>query len=103
MRIQFDLDQAIVVLKRLDGGVLDVLNDGPMLAASKIILKEAITKEINSNSARIDKVIETMKSSGYDERVVSDLKAAQDRMKSDDDERKNQFKIDPKKANEIFK
>jgi hypothetical protein len=97
MRIQFDLDQAMVVLKRLEGGVSNV-SDGPKVLAASIILKEAITKEINSNSARIGKVIETMERSGYDERVVLDLKAAQDRMKSDDNERKNQFKIDPKKG-----
>lgn len=97
MRIQFDLDQAMVVLKRLEGGALSV-NDGPLMLGASIILKEAISKEIDSNSARIDKVIETMKSSGYDERVVSHLKEAQGRMKSEDDERKGQFKKDsPKK------
>lgn len=97
MRIQFDLDQAMVVLKRLEGNAMSV-NDGPNIFAASIILKEAITKEINSNSARIDKVIETMKRSGYDERVVSDLKAAQNRMKLEDAERKDQFKTDSGKG-----
>ena len=97
MRIQFDLDQAIVVLKRLEGNAMSV-NDGPNIFAASIILKEAITKEINSNSARIDKVIETMKRSGYDERVVSDLNAAKNRMKLEDAERKDQFKTDSGKG-----
>ena len=97
MRIQFDLDQAMVVLKRLEGNAMSV-NDGPKMLAASIILKEAITKEINSNSARIDKVIETMKRSGYDERVVSDLNAAKNRMKLDDAERKDQFKTDSGKG-----
>ena len=100
MRIQFDLDQAMAVLKRLEGGALSV-NDGPLMLAASIILKEAISKEIDSNSARIDKVIETMKRSGYDERVVTNLKEAQDRMKSDDDERKNKYKTGPGKAKEF--
>ena len=93
MRIQFDLDQAMAVLKRLEGNAMSV-NDSSNMFAASIILKEAISKEIDSNSARIDKVIETMKRSGYDERVVSDLKAAQNRMKLDDAERKDQFKTD---------
>ena len=91
MRIQFELDQAIAVLNRLEGKASNV-NDIPLFMAASVILKEAISKELDSNSARIDKVISTMKTSGYDERVVSDLKAAQNRMKVEDAERKEQYK-----------
>jgi len=91
MRIQFELDQAIAVLNRLEGKASNV-NDIPLFTAASVILKEAISKELDSNSARIDKVISTMKTSGYDERVVSDLKAAQNRMKVEDAERKEQYK-----------
>ena len=97
MRIQFELDQAIAVLNRLEGKASNV-NDIPLFTAASVILKEAISKELDSNSARIDKVISTMKTSGYDERVVSDLKATQDRMKLEDAGRKEQYKSEnPKK------
>tara|TARA_R110002153_G_scaffold213273_2_gene365812 strand:+ start:73 stop:363 length:291 start_codon:yes stop_codon:yes gene_type:complete len=96
MRIQFELDQAMAVLRRLEGQASSV-NDIPLFTAASSILKEAISKEIDSNSARIDKVISTMKTSGYDERVVSNLKEAQDRMKLEDGERKGQYKSKLKK------
>ena len=96
MRIQFSIDEAIAVLNRLEGRASSI-SDGPLFLSASMVLKQAISKELESNSARIDKVIETMKRSGYDERVVLDLTAAQTRIKNDDAERKEQFKL-PNKA-----
>lgn len=90
MRINFNLDQAITVLETISTFATKDEAKQTLINSSKHILKSAISKEIESNEARMGKIISTMNSGGYTN-VSGYLNSALLKMKEQDTERKGKY------------
>ena len=92
MRINFNLDQAIIVSEKLAKAIDSEKNAANklLLINSQTILKTAISKEIDSNSVRMDKVINTFNSGGYTD-IASLLMSAKGKITEQDSERKGKY------------
>ena len=90
MRINFNLDQAITVLETISA--INTKDEAKQIIidSSKRILKSAVSKEIESNEARMSKIISTMDSSGYTN-VSQHLNSALLKMKEQDTGRKGKY------------